>query len=572
MPGNIDAIIVGLGASGGILAKQLTEAGLRVLALEKGNLYQPFDEEFRFKHDELRYWKRLAISPGMTTDPLTWRPDEASDAILLPWALGSHKIGPLFLPPALGSGGGSIHWAAWAWRFRASEFRMRSTLVERFGDEALPEGNTIVDWPLSYDDLEPYYDRVEWEQGVSGKAGNIKGQIKEGGNPFESPRSRDYPMPPLQPGAGDQRFAKVCEKLGYHPFPAPAGIATVDFNGRKACTYCGFCRDYPCHVEAKTSTHVTSLPAAFDTGNLEVRPYSRVFRVNRSAGRVSGVSYLDVQGNAHEVEAPIVILAAYALENTRLLLVSGINKNGEVGKHFMTHNYGWFVSVLDEETNPFMGPAVASSVIDDTTSEMVPDDADVLWGSPIIGFTGDVQPLETAQLFIPPRLRKWGQEYKDWLRENYRRLHMMYSQTATFPSERFYCDLDPKVADEWGQPALRITHGWAAEDVKAVEWLQSKKREIADEMEVIEYWEDPMQPPYHLSTHEVGTHRMGDDPGTSVVSRFGEVHECPGLFAVGGGQFPTYGSYNPTETIMALAYLTSDHIAEQGATNRSEGR
>lgn len=566
MNGNPDAIIVGLGAAGGILAKELSEAGLDVLGLDKGDSHAPFNDQFRFKHDELRYWKRLAISPGMDKDPMTWRPNEQSEAEVLPWAVGSLNIGPLFLPPSLGSGGGSVHWAAWSWRFREAEFRMRSTLVEKFGEDALPDGNTIVDWPISYDDLEPYYDKVEWEQGVSGQAGNVSGEMQEGGNPFEAPRSRGYPMPPLRPGAGDHRFVEACKKLGYHPFPAPAGIATEDFKDRKACTYCGFCRDYPCHVEAKTSTHVTALPDAFDTGNFEIRPYSRVFQVNRGKdGRVRGVSYFDVQGDAHDVEAPIVILAAYALENTRLLLVSGINGNGQVGKHFMTHNYGWFVSVVDEETNPFMGPAVASSVIDDTTSELVPEEDGVLWGSPIIGFTGDVQPLETAQLFVPPRIRNWGQGYKDWLRENYRRLHMMYSQTPTFPTEEFYCDLDPNVTDSYGQPALRITHDWSHEDVEAVEWLQTKKREIADEMDVVEYWEDPMRPPYHLSTHEVGTHRMGEDPATSVVNPYGEVHECPGLYAVGGGQFPTYGAYNPTETIMALAYMTGDHISETGA-------
>jgi gluconate 2-dehydrogenase alpha chain len=554
-----DAIVVGLGAAGAIVAEQLARGGMQVVGLDKGPHYTA--DDVRFKHDELRYFTRTQISPDMGTDPLTWRPDERTRAQVLPWSVGPDALGPLFLPPSIGTGGGSVHWACWAWRQRESDFRMRSVIVERFGERALPDGSTLVDWPISYADLEPYYDRVEWEQGVSGQAG---------ANPFEPPRSRPYPMPPLRRAAADARFVEAAERLGMHPFPVPVGIASEDYGeSRSACTYCGFCRDYPCHVNAKTSTNVTSIPRALATGNLDLRPYCRVISVRRGAdGRADGVRYLDALGGEHELRAPVVVLACYALENARLLLASGIDGNGQVGRHYMTHNYGWFTGLLEEWTNPFMGPAVASSAFDDLTSELVPDnDLDVLWGSPIMGFTGDVQPIEATNN-MPPDVPSWGQEFKDWLRDGYRRQFSMYSQTPTFPSERFYCDLDPTVADPYGQPALRITHDWQPHDTAGVELLARTKRDIAREMRMTTYWEAPVDPPYHVSTHELGTHRMGDDPAASVVDRFGELHTCPGLYAIGGGQFPTLGAYNPTETIMALAYLSADHLLEAAGARR----
>jgi len=559
-----DAIVVGLGASGAIIAEKLATAGAKVIGFDKGAHFS--EEDFRFKHDELRYYSRGALVPDMSVNPITWRAADRHEASILPWASGpAGSSEPLFGLPSYGTGGGSVHWGGLSWRFRQADFRMRSAIIERFGQDALPEDTTLVDWPISYEDLEPYYDCVEWEQGVSGQAGNVNGEILEGGNPFESPRKRGYPMPPLRRGAADARFVEAGKRLGYHPFPQPAAIASVDLNGRSACVYCGFCHGFPCHVNAKTSTQVTSIPTALATGNLEIRPFTRVFQVNRDSTRrrVVGVSYFDADGRVRELEADVVVLAAYSLENTRLLLVSGINENGQVGQHFMTHNFGWFNGILPEWTNPFMGPLTAASTIDDVTSELIPDNEEgVLWGSPIISFPGDIQPIEAVHNMSPTAPR-WGEGFKDWLRENYRRLFRMYSETTNFPSQRHYCDLDPKITDPFGQPALRVTHDWDERDIKSVKVLSKIKRAIAEEMGMIEWWEHSPAPFYHLGTHEVGTHRMGEDPSTSVVDPFGESHECKGLYVVGGGQFPSYGAYNPTETIQALAYFTADHLVKE---------
>jgi gluconate 2-dehydrogenase alpha chain len=564
-----DAIVVGLGAVGGIVAEQLTAAGLRVVGIEKGARFE--QEDFRLKHDEIRYYARGAIVPSMTSDPITWRATTRDVAVVLPWSSGPLGVDePLFGMPSIGTGGGTIHWGGASFRFPASEFRMRSVIAERFGEAALPADTTLVDWPFPYEELERYYDRVEWEQGISGAAGNIRGELRSGGNPFESPRSRDYPMPPLRAAPGDALFAEACSRLGYHPYPIPASINTVPYKGRDACVYCGFCHGFPCHVGAKASTQVTSIPAALATGNLEIRSHARVVRVLRSGDRVCGVAYVGPDGREQELLAEIVVLAAYSLDNTRLLLLSDINRGGNVGKNFMTHNFGWFNAVLPEETNPFVGTLVAGSAVDDIGADRIPDnDEGVLWGSPIVSFPTDVQPLEAVHS-MNPEVPRWGGEFKEWLRSNYLRLFRMYSQTTNFPSPRHSCDLDPTVRDPLGLPALRITHDWDDHDAHSVEYFSRVKHRIAEEMGVRESWEHSSRPFYHLSTHEVGVHRMGEDPAASVVDPYGESHECGGLWVLGGGQFPSYGGYNPTLTIQALAYRAADRLLDQlGVAARS---
>jgi gluconate 2-dehydrogenase alpha chain len=559
-----NAIVVGLGASGGIIAEQLASAGVKVIGLDKGPNYT--NDDFRLKHDEIRYYTRGSMVPQLSTDPITWRPTEQQEAVLLPWASGPLGTSePLHLPPSIGTGGGSLHWGGACWRFRPADFRMRSAIVERFGEAALPEDSTLVDWPFGYDDLEKYYDRVEWELGVSGQAGNINGELIDGGNPFEAPRKRGYPMPPLRPAAGTAHFTEACRQLGFHPFPQAAAIASVDYKQLSGCVYCGFCHGFPCHVNAKQSSQATSIPAALETGNLEIRPFCRVFRVDVRGDsdrnrRIVGVSYFDADGQVQQLQADLVFLACYSLENVRLLLASGLDFNGQVGKHFTSHCFGWFTGTLPEFTNPFMGPLVASTIIDDLTSEIVPDnDEGVLWGSPITSFPGDVQPIEASR-GIPPHAPQWGKGLKQWLADNYRRLFSMHTQTPSLPSVKYYCDLDPTHKDRFGQPALRITHEWAQHDLNALAYFGKVKRRIAREMGMLDCWEEPSPPPYHLSTHECGTHRTGEDPTASVVDPFGESHHVRGLYAVGGGQFPTQPAYNPTETIQALAFLTADHV------------
>ena len=561
MPTKYDAIVVGLGAAGGVIATELARKGLKVVALDKGAFYK--SQDFQSKFDEIRFYARSAIVPKMATDPVTWRANGREEARVLPWASNALGLGnPFQIPPSIGTGGGTIHWGGASFRFRPADFRMLSTITNRFGANALPAGHTLVDWPISYEDLAPYYDRVEWDLGVAGIAGNIKGKLQSGGNPFDAPRERGFPMPPLDRHVSERYFVDAAHRLGYHPFPTPAAIATIPFKGRPACTNCGFCHGYPCHTGAKITTHEIIEAAVRETGNLDVRPHARVFRIDRGKdGQAKGVAYFETDGTVVELKAPTVVLAAYAFENARLLLASGINRNGQVGKHLSIHNYGWFTGLLPEAVNPYMGSLQSGSGIDDLTSELIPDnDEGVVWGSPINTWTGDLQPIEVIH-GLPAHVPKWGLGFKTWMRDNFLKLNRMYSQHSSLPSPAAYCDLDPVVKDNFGQPALRITHDWTDFDRRHALYFMKVKRRLAKEMGMTDWWEDSLTPNYHVTVHDSGLTRMGQDPATSVTAVDGQVHEVRGLYACGGGQFPTLSAYNPTETIFALAYLTANAIA-----------
>lgn len=557
-----DVIIVGLGASGALLARELTEAGMTVLGIEKGPNYSP--QDFWLKFDEIRYSTRCGISPTMTTDPITWRASAKDTASIAPWAVGPGAGNPLFLPPSLGVGGGSIHWACWWWRQTEGDFRMRSVIDAHFPKSVYPEGSRIVDWPVSYDDLEPYYHAAEVETGVSGKAGNLNGALIPGGNPFEAPRRHDYPHPPIRANASNQPFVEATKRLGYNPFQPGAAILSEDEGDRKGCTYCGFCRDYGCHVGAKSETQNTTIPRALKTGNLTILAECRVQRVNVDKdGRARSVTYVDARGETHEAHADLIILTAYSLENVRLMLASGINRNGAVGKWFTIHNYHWYSGEMPDDTAIYAGPAAAGAVIDDFNVNWHQySDGSFLWGTPILYFAGDTQPIEGVKN-MPPGTPMWGEGFKEYLRTSYRRRFGMYSQMATLPLESNFLDLDPTAKDPWGQPALRITHDWGDHDRAGGRFINGKKEEIAQEMGALRTWPAPMEPPYHITTHEHGGHVMGDDPSDSVTNRFQQSHETPNLFVVGGGSFPTMNGYNPTGTIQALALWTADYIKRE---------
>src|SRR5580698_1011413 len=327
-----DVVIVGVGAVGAILAAELGKAGMRVIGLERGPRHNTMDFAGQ---DELRYFQRHDLRPDVKKTPITWRPNTRTRAT--PVRVQNHGAQV---------GGGTVHYGAISWRFHEDDFRARSQTIERYGASAIPEDSALADWPMSYADLEPYYDRVEHEIGVSGKAGNIKGQKIDGGNVFEAPRSRDYPLPALLMTQADSLFADATHKLGYHPFPTPRAIVSQPYNGRPGCSYCGFCQTFGCHIGAKSSILVTKLPEADATGNFKLLTGTMVYRVDTdNSGRATGVSYYGPDRSDNTIEAEIVILAPFIYDNVRLLLLSktekfpnGLaNSSGHLGKHIMAH-------------------------------------------------------------------------------------------------------------------------------------------------------------------------------------------------------------------------------------------
>src|SRR5438477_6031047 len=360
-----DVVIVGVGAAGGILAAELGKAGMKVVGLERGPRLTTADFT---PHDELRYFQRQELRPHNKRQPVTWRPNRRARAN----PMGILNYGNQ-------AGGGTVHYGAVSWRLHEDDFRARSQTVQRYGASAIPNDSSLADWPLTYADLEPFYDRAEYELGVSGKAGNLGGRKIDGGNIFEAPRRREYPLPPLLADQSGLIFEEGAHKLGHHPFSTPRAILSQSYHGRPSCTYCGFCQAFGCHVGAKSSILVTKLPEADATGNFKLITGAMCYRVNSDdSGRATGVAYLGPDRSDNTIEADIVILSTFIYDNTRLLLLSKTakfpngfaNSSGHVGKHFMTHLRARVQIAFDDEyVNVYMGPSAQKHSIDDFNSD-----------------------------------------------------------------------------------------------------------------------------------------------------------------------------------------------------------
>ena len=563
---NTDVVIVGVGAAGGILAAELGKAGMKVIGLERGPRLAT--EDFT-PHDELRFFQRQDLRPNIRRQPVTWRPNANVRATPLPVLNYGNQ-----------AGGGTVHYGSVSWRFHEDDFRARSHTIERYGAPVIPLDSSLADWPLSHADLEPYYDRAEYELGVSGKAGNLQGNKIDGGNVFEAPRRRDYPLPPLQDDQSGVVFRGAAKKLGHHPFPTPRAILSEDYNGRPGCTYCGFCQAFGCHVGAKSSILVTKLPEADATGNFKLVTGGMCYRVNSdNSGRVTGVAYYGPDGSDNTVEAEFVILSPFIYDNTRLLLLSktdrfpsGLaNSSGEVGKHLMAHMMpNVFVAFDDRYVNVFMGPSAQKHTIDDFNADNFDHHGvNFIRGSQISIGTINLQggPIGATTMNPPSGIPRWGAAYRDFLATYFARCAAMVAQTENLPYADQTIDLDPNVRDQWGLPAPRLTYDWRRpNELARVEFMVQKMEELGRAMGATHIWRAPLGPGAPGAHHEGGT-RMGNDPKTSVVNRYGQSWDIPNLFIIGSSTFPSMSGFNPTLTIQALAYMSADAIVNRYRKN-----
>ncbi len=555
-----DVVIVGMGAVGGVMAAELGKAGFKVIGLERGPRLKTSD----FQLDELRYYQRQDLRPNIKTQPVTWRPNADTPSV----RLQRQDYG-------MQAGGGTVHYGAVSWRLHEDDFRARSQTVERYGVNALPEGSTLADWPLSYADLEPWYERIEDDLGVSGQAGNLKGRKIAGGNPFEAPRQRDYPLPPLDKDQPSALFEAGAQKLGFHPFSTPHAILSKPYKGRPACTNCTFCQAYGCYIGAKSSILVTKLPEADATGNVTIKTGAMVYRVNSKDNRATGVSYYGPDGSDNTIEADIVVLGTFIYDNTRLLLLSktdafpnGLaNSSGQVGKHLMTHiSPQVFVGFEDRHVNTYMGTSAQKYTIDDFNADNFDHGGlGFIRGAQISVGTPNLQggPIAFATSPTPPGVPRWGAAYRDWLEKNFTRFAVMGAQSETLPYADQVIDLDPTVRDQWGLPAPRLTYDWRKPNERAMmEFMFQKMEAIGRAMGAQAMWRAPLSPGTPGSHHEGGT-RMGNDPATSVVNKYGQSWDIHNLFIVGSSTFPSITGFNPTLTIEALAYMSADAIASR---------
>ncbi|HZP86739.1 MAG TPA: GMC family oxidoreductase, partial [Burkholderiales bacterium] len=323
---NVDVVLVGFGWTASILAKELTDEGLQVVALERGGFRDTIpDFSPSFVQDELRYAVRNGLFEEPVRETLTFRNTMQQTALPMR-KLGSFR-------PAAGAGGAGVHWNGQMWRFLPTDFRCRSHIVERYGARFIPADMTIQDWGVTYEELEPHYDQFEYLCGVSGKAGNLAGKIQPGGNPFEAPRRREFPLPPLKRSYATVLFDKAAKEAGLKPFPAPAANTSQPYKNLYGvqmgqCTYCGYCEWFGCGNYSKSSPQSCVFPVIIGRDNFEYRVMCNVTRVNLDASgkRATGVTYVDQAGQEYEQPADLVILCAYATHNVHLLLVSGIGK------------------------------------------------------------------------------------------------------------------------------------------------------------------------------------------------------------------------------------------------------
>ncbi len=573
-----DVVLVGFGAAAGPLAVELARAGLSVVALERGP-HQTTERDFRRGLDTLAYGTRGALIPPFADLPLTFR--AAPNAPATPHANRMASI----------VGGSSITQAGYAWRYYEDDFRLKSALLERYGAPRLDylgeDGAAIADWPLTYDELEPFYEQAEYCLGVGGWPGNLRGQIRpvhpEEGNPFEAPRQNDYPFRPLRDNPTSLLFRAGALRLGLHPFHSPAAINSRRYTSpyritREACTYCGFCSGHGCWNGAKSSTLVALLPAAEATGNFELRPGCHVVRIRRRGARATGVEYVDAAGRVRVQPAELVILAAYTFQNVRLLLHSGLTGGGLVGRYFINRAGPTVFGVFaDRHLNGYSGPGAQSQSVDDFNGEnaaaeklALPREEFFVRGG-LIYTVAQRHPLEVYRS-TPPDVPTWGSRYKTFLQHYFPRLIALYLPGEALPYETCAVDLDPVHRDRWGMPAARVTRDVKRNETRMARFLYRKGTAILRAAGAAQVWGRETPVPVATMTHDVGGCRMGDDPARSVTNRYGQLWEVPNLFVAGGAVFPTMSGHNPTLTIWALSYRMAAAIvsgrADPGAAAR----
>ena len=452
LPGT-DVVIVGLGAAGGVAALPLAEAGLDVVGLEAGGRLARRD----FAPDEIRNNVRawpFSVQKCANEVPTLrrTRSDTATRG-------GGH-------PMMNAVGGTTLHYWAQSWRLNPWDFEVVSATARRYGRSRLPEGTTVEDWPFGYAELEPYYDRVEHEIGVSGQAGNVDGRRDERGNPFEGPRARDYPMPALRWTEYLDRMAAAARSLGWQPFPGPAAINSRAYQGRSGCMYHGFCNRGGCHVDAKNSPAVTTIPRAEATGRLSVVTHAHVRRIETdNRGRVTGVTYLQDREELFQ-PARFVLLASYTYENVRLLLLSksrawplGLSNNhAQVGRHYLSHHQGAGVTALfPYDVHAWYGLPAQGVAVDDWADDNFDHAGLDFIGGGNLWVYSDRRPISAAGMSTFGRAPAWGSAWKRFIRENADRTNSAYIQKTTLPYESNYLDLDPAVTDPVGDPVIRVT-------------------------------------------------------------------------------------------------------------------
>lgn len=548
-PDEVDVVVVGLGAMGSLATSVLSDAGLSTVALEAG----PWRLDQDFLPDELEqsFYGRAALGPKFAQERPSFRHTPEGETEDLQFSLGRMVNGV---------GGSLAQYAAWLRRFHAWHFQPRSHFIDRYGDSALPDESTLVDWPVTYADLEPYYCAVEHLVGVSG----------DESNPFIV-RGRPLPMPPLREFPLGQQFAEATRRRGWHPHPVPAGINSVPYANRPATDYSAWSNGFGILAHDRWHPQLDLIPKALASGKLTIRTHCRVLEiVTDSNGRACAVRYATPDGHIVEQRAKAVVLSAYTFETVRLMLLSadkqhpqGLgNRTGQLGQHFMAkmflNSFGRFPGA---RFNRHTGPAAQAVAIDDLLAES--------FDSSTLGFVGGGT-MSVAQQALPLQLSRdpgaddlpgWGPRYREHLL-TWQELGGVWMQPDALPYQGNYLDLDPSRVEStpFSLPVLRVTYSLRDNEQRLGRWLQHEGEALLREMGATQTWRGPTSTGAG-SSHDLGGCRAGHDPASSVVGPDLEVHDTPGLFVFSGAVLPSCPGTNPTLTMMAWILRASQALA-----------
>ena len=535
-----EAIVVGAGAGGGCAAKVLAAAGIKTVLLEYGE----WTKADVFGEDDLVSQRSPVLVRGPGKGGTRTRKCHCFDN-------GRYGVVAPFNAACVGSG--SVTYGAMAWRFLEKDFRLKS----HYGEI---EDSSLVDWPITYQDLEKYYYQAECEVGVAGS---------NEGNPFAAPRSKPFPMPPFALDPESKLVWDAGKRMGLHPFHVPFLRNSVPFNGRPACMHQHSCVGFQCPIDAKNGTQNTVIPVAMASGNCDLRTRSMVTElIVDDNGNLKGVRYVDGEEKVRELFAKVVVLACGSTMTARLLLHSKSrlfkngagNNNDEVGRNVTSHAYVSAAGFLDYDIHSLSGPGCGTAFMDFSHDNP--------------GFVcGGV--LHTDFRFTPyifanqqfPGVPSWGGERKDFIRKNYKRFIRICGPHQQTPRRENRFFLNPKKKDYWGIPMLADEGKEHPNDVKARCFMAAKAAEILKECGAknVATFGDGKNRRGGAGgggQHQSGSCRMGSDPKTSVCDKFSRVWDFPNLFLADGSVHPNNGGMNPVLTIMALAFRTADNIVK----------
>ena len=540
-----DAVVVGAGAGGGCAAKVLACAGIKTLLLERGE-WAKTDVNGEADLSSQRM-PLLVQGPGRlgTRTQKCHAYDNGRWGVVVPWN-------------AACVGSGTVTYGAMAWRFMEVDFHLKS----HYGE--IPD-SSLEDWPISYDELEPYYYQAECEVGVAGD---------NTGNPFAAPRKQPFPMPAFALDPESQLMWDVTKQMGLHPFHCSFLRNSVPHNGRPACIHQHFCVGFQCPIDAKNGTQNTVIPVALKSGNCELRVRAMVTELLvDDQGRLHGVKYVDENDVVHLVESKIVVLAAGSNETARLLLVSksklfpnGTGNNHDVvGRNITGHAYVDANGFLDRDIHTDAGPGTGTAIWDYEHD----NEGFALGGM-----------LHTDFRYTPFQLSgrrnagvpAWGRAHKEFMRQNYKRFFRICGPIQQVPRWENRLMLNPKQKDYWGLPFLAFEGREHENDFKNRIFLANKAREIAEKCGAKDIqcgWGGPKDRPGGSGgggQHQSGSCRMGTDPKKSVTDKWCRVWDFPNLFVADCSVHVNNGGMNPVLTGMALAFRTAKHIVD----NRKE--